>query len=90
MSKNSFGPGVAKDELKKRLDENGLGDQIAGIETVAMMTTPRSRRRPEATFPDRVRCREIEYALIAGENNIIISRMLFSVLLMKKQHGPLK
>ena len=35
-----FGPGVAKDELKKRLDDNGLGDHIAGIETVDMMTTP--------------------------------------------------
>lgn len=35
-----FGPGVAKEELKKRLDENGLGDHIAGIETVDLMTTP--------------------------------------------------
>lgn len=35
-----FGPGVAKDELKKSLNENRLGDQIAGIETVDVMTTP--------------------------------------------------
>lgn len=50
MSKNSFGPGVAKDELKKRLDENGLGDQIAGIETVAMMTTPQIAAKARGYF----------------------------------------
>ncbi len=35
-----FGPGVAKDELKKRLDGKKLGDRVAGIETVDNMTDP--------------------------------------------------
>jgi hypothetical protein len=33
-----FGPGVAKDELKRRLDERGLGAKVASIETVDKMT----------------------------------------------------
>jgi hypothetical protein len=33
-----FGPGEAKDELKKRLDKNRLGGRIAGVETVDKMT----------------------------------------------------
>jgi hypothetical protein len=33
-----FGPGDAKDELKKRLKRNNLGGRIAGIETVDKMT----------------------------------------------------
>jgi len=33
-----FGPGGAKDELKKRLEKNKLGRRIAGIETVDKMT----------------------------------------------------
>ena len=35
-----FGPGVAKDELKKRLDGKNLGDRVADIETVDNMTDP--------------------------------------------------
>jgi stalled ribosome rescue protein Dom34 len=35
-----FGPGVAKDELKKRLEEKSLGDHIVGIESVDNMTNP--------------------------------------------------
>jgi hypothetical protein len=35
-----FGPGMAKNELKKRLEENGLGDRIAALETVDIMTNP--------------------------------------------------
>jgi len=35
-----FGPGVAKGELKKRLDENNLSDRISGVETVDNMTDP--------------------------------------------------
>jgi hypothetical protein len=35
-----FGPGVAKSELKKRLEENNLGDRISGLETVDNMTDP--------------------------------------------------
>jgi hypothetical protein len=33
-----FGPGKAKDELKKRLEKNNLGGHVAGIETVDKMT----------------------------------------------------
>ena len=33
-----FGPGDAKDELKKRLKRNNLGGRIAGLETVDKMT----------------------------------------------------
>ncbi len=33
-----FGPGEAKDELKKRLESNNLGRRIVGIETVDKMT----------------------------------------------------
>jgi hypothetical protein len=33
-----FGPGEAKDELKKSLDKNRLGGRIAGVETVDKMT----------------------------------------------------
>lgn len=35
-----FGPGVAKNELKKRLEENNLGGRVSGVETVDNMTTP--------------------------------------------------
>jgi hypothetical protein len=35
-----FGPGVAKDQLKERLEENNLGDRISGVETVDKMTDP--------------------------------------------------
>lgn len=35
-----FGPGEAKDELKKRLDGKNLGDRVAGVETVDNMTNP--------------------------------------------------
>ena len=33
-----FGPGKAKDELKKRLGKNNLGGRVVGIETVDRMT----------------------------------------------------
>ena len=33
-----FGPGDAKDELKKRLKKNNLGGRIAGLETADKMT----------------------------------------------------
>ena len=35
-----FGPGVAKDELKERLDGNNFGGRVSGIETVDKMTDP--------------------------------------------------
>jgi hypothetical protein len=33
-----FGPGEAKEELKERLEANGLGGRVVGIETVDKMT----------------------------------------------------
>jgi hypothetical protein len=33
-----FGPGEAKDELRKRLERNDLGGRIAGVDTVDKMT----------------------------------------------------
>jgi hypothetical protein len=33
-----FGPGEAKGELKKRLERDGLGGRIAGVETVDKLT----------------------------------------------------
>jgi hypothetical protein len=33
-----FGPSVAKDELKERLERNNLGGRVVGIETVDKMT----------------------------------------------------
>jgi hypothetical protein len=33
-----FGPGEAKDELVKRLGRGGLGERVAGVETVDKMT----------------------------------------------------
>lgn len=33
-----FGPGEAKDELKKRLENDNLGERIVGIETVNKMS----------------------------------------------------
>ena len=35
-----MGPGVAKDELKVRIEENNLGDRISDVETVDNMTDP--------------------------------------------------
>lgn len=35
-----FGPGVAKNELKKRLEENNLAGRVSGVETVDNMTNP--------------------------------------------------
>lgn len=45
-----FGPGEAKDELKKRLDGNNLGDRIAGIETVDNMTNPQIAAKVRQCF----------------------------------------
>ncbi|MBC8017979.1 MAG: hypothetical protein H7X83_05615 [Verrucomicrobia bacterium] len=35
-----MGPGVAKDEMKARLEENNLGDRVSAVETVDNMTDP--------------------------------------------------
>ena len=45
-----FGPGVAKDELKKRLDGKNLGDRVAGIETVDNMTDPQIAAKVRSYF----------------------------------------
>ncbi len=34
------GPGAAKNELQKRLEENNLGAKVVGVETVDSMTEP--------------------------------------------------
>lgn len=45
-----FGPGVAKDELKKRLDGKNLGDRVAGVETVDSMTDPQVAAKVRSYF----------------------------------------
>lgn len=35
-----MGPGVAKNELNLRLEENNLSDRVSGVETVDNMTNP--------------------------------------------------
>lgn len=35
-----LGPGVAKDELKARLEEKNLGDRVSSVETADNMTDP--------------------------------------------------
>ncbi|PAX53799.1 hypothetical protein CK510_13325 [Brunnivagina elsteri CCALA 953] len=35
-----MGPGVAKHELQKRMEENRLGDRVVGVETVDNLTKP--------------------------------------------------
>jgi len=35
-----LGPGEAKDELRKRLEKNNLGDRVAAVETADKMTDP--------------------------------------------------
>jgi len=46
-----FGPGEAKDELKKRLERNNLGGRIAGIETVDKMTDHQIAAKVRQYFP---------------------------------------
>ena len=47
-----FGPGVAKDELKVRLDENNLGGRVSGIETVDKMTDPQIAAKVRQHFAE--------------------------------------
>ncbi len=47
-----FGPGVAKEELKKRLDENNLADHITSIETVDTMTNPQIAAKVRQFFAE--------------------------------------
>ena len=46
-----FGPGDAKDELKKRLKRNNLGGRIAGLETVDKMTDRQIAAKVRQYFP---------------------------------------
>jgi hypothetical protein len=46
-----FGPGEAKDELKKRLEANHLGNRIVGMETVDKMTDRQIAARVRQEFP---------------------------------------
>lgn len=45
-----FGPGEAKDELRKRLEHHGLGARIVGIETADRMTDPQVAARVREQF----------------------------------------
>lgn len=51
-----FGPAEAKDELRKRLEQKGLGRRVVGVEAAARMT-PRQIsakvRRHFATWPEK-------------------------------------
>ncbi len=47
-----FGPGEAKDELKKRLEGNNLGGRIVGIETVDKMTDGQIAAKIRQHFAD--------------------------------------
>ena len=50
-----FGPGEAKGELKERLEKNGLGGRIVGIETVDKMTDRQIAAKVRQHFPSSVR-----------------------------------
>ena len=46
-----FGPGEAKDKLKKRLESEGLKERIVGIETVDKMTDHQIAAKVRGHFP---------------------------------------
>jgi len=46
-----FGPGEAKGELKERLEKNGLGGRIVGIETADKMTDRQIAAKVRRHFP---------------------------------------
>jgi hypothetical protein len=48
-----FGPGEAKGELQKRLDQNNLGGRIVAVETVDKMTDPQIMARVRQYFPSQ-------------------------------------
>ena len=47
-----FGPGVAKDELKERIEGNDLGGRVSGIETVDKMTDPQIAAKVRQHFAE--------------------------------------
>jgi len=46
-----FGPGEAKDELKRRLDKNNLGGRVVAVETVDKMTDRQIAAKVRERFP---------------------------------------
>lgn len=46
-----FGPGEAKDELKKRLKKNKLGGRVIGVEKADKMTAPQIAAKVRMRFP---------------------------------------
>ena len=46
-----FGPGEAKDELRRRLERNDLGSRIAGVEAVDKMTDRQIAAKVRQYFP---------------------------------------
>ena len=50
-----FGPGVAKFELQKRLESNGLADHIVSIENASKLTYLQIATKVEKQFPVRSR-----------------------------------
>lgn len=49
-----FGPGEAKGELKERLERNGLGGLIVGVETADKMTDRQIAAKVRQRFPGSV------------------------------------
>ena len=49
-----FGPGEAKIEFKKRLEDKGMGDRIASVETVDKMTPHQIEAKVQQYFKKRV------------------------------------
>ena len=49
-----FGPGEAKGELKERLEKNGLGGRIVGIEPADKMTDRQVAAKVKQHFPSSV------------------------------------
>jgi len=47
-----LGPGEAKGELKKRLESEGMGDRVFGIETVDKMTDRQIVAKVRQRFPE--------------------------------------
>ena len=49
-----FGPGEAKIEFKKRLEDDGMGDRVVGVETVDKMTPHQIEAKVWQHFQKRV------------------------------------
>jgi len=47
------GPGAAKHELQKRLEENRLGAKVVGVETVDLLTEPQLAAKIRQHFANR-------------------------------------